>query len=86
MEHRSIHPRRVDHTGMTDAPYLGRTLEDALNRADQDKIELRQVAQVYPADYDRIILAEYIRILESICAPYLKLGNAGYPVETLKNE
>ena len=47
---------------MSDAPYLGRTLEDALNRADQDKIDLPLVAQVYPADYDRIILAEYIRI------------------------
>jgi formyltetrahydrofolate hydrolase len=80
MEHRSIHPRRVDHTGMSGAPYLGRTLEDALNRADQDEIELRQVAQVNPADYDRIILAQYIRILEAVCAPYLKLGNAGYPI------
>ena len=65
---------------MSDAPYLGRTLEDALNRADQDKIDLPLVAQVYPADYDRIILAEYIRILESICAPHVRLGNAGYPV------
>ncbi len=65
---------------MSDAPYLGRTLEDALNRADQDKIDLPQVVQVYPADYDRIILAEYIRILESICAPHVRLGNAGYPV------
>ena len=80
MEHRSIHPCRADHTGMSGAPYLGRTLEDALNRADQDKIDLPLVAQVFPADYDCIILAEYIRILESICAPYLKLGNAGYPV------
>ena len=65
---------------MSDAPYLGRTLEDALNRADQDKIDLPLVAQVYPADYDRIILAEYIRILEAVCGPHLKLGNAGYPV------
>ena len=65
---------------MSDAPYLGRTLEDALNRADQYKIDLPLVAQVYPSDYDRIILAEYIRILEAVCGPYLKLGNAGYPV------
>lgn len=65
---------------MSDAPYLGRTLEDALNRADQDKIDLPQVAQVYPSDYDRIILAEYIRILEAICAPHVRLGNAGYPM------
>jgi len=65
---------------MSDAPYLGRTLEDALNRADQDKIDLPLVAQVYPADYDCIILAEYIRILEAICAPHLRLGNAGYPI------
>ena len=81
MEHRSSNPCCIGYPSMTDAPYLGRTLEDALNRADQDKIDLPLVAQVYPADYDRIILAEYIRILESICAPYLKLGNAGYPVE-----
>lgn len=67
---------------MSDALYLGRTLEDALNRADQDKIEIPQVAQVEPADYDRIILAGYIRILEAICAPHLKLGNAGYPIAT----
>jgi hypothetical protein len=80
MEHRNSNPRRVDHTGMSGAPYLGRTLEDALNRADQDKIDLPLVAQVYPADYDRIILAEYIRILEAICAPHVRLGNAGYPV------
>jgi hypothetical protein len=66
---------------MSDAPYLGRTLEDALNRADQDKIDLPQVAQVEPADYDCIILAEYIRILEAICAPHVRLGNAGYPVD-----
>ncbi len=66
---------------MNDAPYLGRTLEDALNRADQDEIELRQVAQVNPADYDCIILAQYIRILEAVCGPHLKLGNAGYPVD-----
>jgi formyltetrahydrofolate hydrolase len=65
---------------MYDAPYLGRTLEDALKRADQDEIELRQVAQVNPSDYDRIILAQYIRILEAVCGPHLKLGNAGYPV------
>jgi hypothetical protein len=64
---------------MSDAPYLGRTLEDALNRADQDKIDLP--LQVNPSDYDCIILAEYIRILEAVCGPYLKLGNAGYPVE-----
>jgi hypothetical protein len=81
MEHRNSNPRRVDHTGMSGAPYLGRTLEDALNRADQDKIDLPLVAQAYPADYDRIILAEYIRILEAICAPHVRLGNAGYPVE-----
>ena len=81
MEHRNSNPRRVDHTGMSGAPYLGRTLEDALNRADQDEIELRQVAQVNPADYDRIIIAQYIRILEAVCGPHLKLGNAGYPVE-----
>ena len=80
MEHRSIHHCCADHTGMSGAPYLGRTLEDALNRADQDKIDLPLVAQVYPADYDRIILAEYIRILEAICAPHVRLGNAGYPV------
>jgi hypothetical protein len=65
---------------MSDAPYLGRTLEDALNRADQDKIKLPNTVQVYPSDYDRIILAEYIRILEAICAPHVRLGNAGYPV------
>jgi hypothetical protein len=82
MEHRSSNPCRADHTGMSDAPYLGRTLEDALNRADLDKIDLPLVAQVYPADYDRIILAEYIRILEAICAPHVRLGNAGYPVGT----
>lgn len=64
---------------MSDTLYLGRTLEDALNRADQDKINLPQTVQVEPADYDHIILAEYIRILEAICAPHLKLGNAGYP-------
>ena len=81
MEHCRCHHCCVDHTGMTDAPYLGRTLEDALNRADQDKIDLPLVAQVYPADYDRIILAQYIRILEAVCGPHLKLGNAGYPVE-----
>jgi hypothetical protein len=45
------------------------------------KIDLPLVAQVYPADYDRIILAEYIRILEAICAPHVRLGNAGYPVD-----
>jgi len=68
---------------MSDAPYLGRTLEDALNRADQDKIDLPHLhfeETIYPSDYDRVILAEYIRILEKLCAPYLKLGNAGYPV------
>ncbi len=66
---------------MSDAPYLGRTLEDALNRADLDKKILPQFAQVFPADYDCIILAEYIRILEAVCGPHLKLGNAGYPVD-----
>ena len=72
--------RRTGGNVMTDAPYLGRTLADALNRADQDKINLPQTVQVYPSDYDRIILAEYIRILEAICAPHVRLGNAGYPV------
>jgi hypothetical protein len=66
---------------VTDAPYLGRTLEDALNRADQDKENLPNIVQVYPSDYDRVILAEYIRILEAVCGPHLKLGNAGYPVD-----
>lgn len=59
----------------TDAPYLGRTLEDALNRADQDKINLPQTVQVYPSDYDRIILAGYIRRLEAICTGFLIRGN-----------
>lgn len=54
---------------MTDVPYLGRTLGDALARADYDKETLPHVVQVEPSDYDRIILAEYIRILEAIVQP-----------------
>ena len=57
---------------MTDAPYLGRTLQDALQRAEYDKETLPQVVQVEPSDYDRIILAEYIKILEAILAPKFK--------------
>lgn len=57
---------------MSDAPYLGRTLQDALQRAEYDKETLPQVVQVEPSDYDRIILAEYIHILEAILAPKFK--------------
>ena len=48
--------------------YLGRTLHDAISRAEYDKTTLPQIVQVEPADYDRIILVEYIRILEEIVA------------------
>ena len=53
---------------MTDL-YLGRTLQDAIARAEYDKTTLPQVVQVEPSDYDRIILVEYIKILEAIIAP-----------------
>lgn len=49
--------------------YLGRTLQDAIARAEYDKETLPQVVQVEPSDYDRIILVEYIKILEAIIAP-----------------
>ena len=51
---------------MTDALYLGRTLQDALQRAEYDKETLPQVVQVEPSDYDRIILAEEIARLEKL--------------------
>ena len=47
---------------MTDyiSDYLGRKLEDSLIRAEKDKEELPQIVQVFPSDYDRIIMAEEI--------------------------
>lgn len=46
--------------------YLGRTLDDALARAEKDKEELPQIVQVEPHDYDRIIMAEEIQRLRKL--------------------
>ncbi len=46
--------------------FLGRTLEDALAYAEQQREELPQIVQVEPHDYDRIILAEEIKRLRSL--------------------
>lgn len=51
---------------MSDAPYLGRTLKDALQRVEYDRETLPQIVQVEPSDYDRIILAEEIARLEKL--------------------
>ena len=51
---------------MSDALYLGRTLQDALQRVEYDRETLPQVVQVEPSDYDRIILAEEIARLEKL--------------------
>ena len=50
---------------MTDL-YLGRTLQDAIARAEYDKETLPQVVQVEPSDYDRILMAEEIARLRSL--------------------
>ena len=50
---------------MTDL-YLGRTLQDAIARAEYDKETLPQVVQVEPSDYDRIIMAEEINRLQKL--------------------
>lgn len=47
-------------------PYLGRTLDDALAYAEQQREELPQIAQVVPHDYDRIIMAEEIARLQKL--------------------
>lgn len=49
---------------MTD--YMGRTLKDALQRAEYDRETLPQVVQVEPSDYDRIILVEEIARLQKL--------------------
>ena len=47
-------------------PYLGRTLQDALAYAEQQREELPQIVQVVPHDYDRIIMAEEIDRLRKL--------------------
>lgn len=47
-------------------PYLGRTLDDALAYAEQQREELPQIVQVVPHDYDRIIMAEEIARLQKL--------------------
>lgn len=49
---------------MTD--YMGRTLDDALAYAEQQREELPQIVQVEPHDYDRILMAEEIARLKSL--------------------
>ena len=57
---------------MTDK-YLGRTLHDALARAEYDKETLPQVVQVEPADYDRIIMADEIANLRNLVDIYQRI-------------
>lgn len=51
---------------MSDTPYLGRTLDDALALAEKQREELPQIVQVEPHDYDRIIMAEEIARLQKL--------------------
>ena len=56
---------------MTD--YMGRTLEDALAYAEQQREELPQIVQVVPHDYDRIIMAEEIAKLRNLVDIYNRI-------------
>ena len=45
---------------------LDRTLDDALAYAEQQRVELPQIAQVNPSDYDRILMADEIARLKRL--------------------
>lgn len=53
--------------------YMGRTLEDALAYAEQQREELPQIVQVVPSDYDRIIMSEEIARLQKLVETYNKI-------------
>jgi len=60
--------------------YMGRTLEQAIQAAAKLKEELPHIAQVYPSDYDKIIMAAEIERLRAV------LDNATHEAKAMVTE